>query len=450
MSERSSFAALRSGPFRRLFAARTASQWGDTFNTVAIVILVYRLSGSGLSVAATVVFEIAPVLMLGFVAGAVVDRLPRVAVMVAADLARAVIAGVLAVFGHHLYVVYAAAFAMSSFTVFFNPAASSVLPAVAGDQDLVGANSVIWSAAVVSQIALAPLAGVLIATAGAGPAFAINAVSFLVSALLLAGIRVPRTQVTPRRGRAGEIIDGLAYIKASRLLFTLGAVQGLAALSAGATSALLVVLAERHLHLGARRFGLLLAAIGIGAGIGPLIVRRAARNVTRPLFLFGPYLLRGLVDLSLATFASFAGALAALGAYGIGTSTGNITFNTTLQTVVPDNRRGRVFAFYDVVWQTGRLASIGIGGVLADAFGITAVYYLGGALLIAAAAVGFTRLRHTHLVEGGASALAPSEPHAPAMPKHSLHGQCESVTDISRSIARRFGAANQETPTWPR
>lgn len=70
------------------------------------------------------------------------------------------------------------------------------------------------------------------------------------------------------------------------------------------------MLAERHLHLGAGRFGLLLAAIGIGAGIGPLIVRRAAHNVTRPLFLFGPYLLRGLVDLSLATFASFAGALA--------------------------------------------------------------------------------------------------------------------------------------------
>jgi len=217
VSERPSFAALRSGPFRRLFAARTASQWGDTFNTVALVILVYRLSGSGLSVAATVVFEIVPVLLLGFVAGAVVDRLPRVAVMVAADLARAVIAGVLAVFGHHLYVVYAAAFAMSSLTVFFNPAASSVLPAVAGDEDLVGANSVIWSAAVVSQIALAPLAGVLVATAGAGPAFAINAVSFLVSALLLAGIRVPRTPAPPRRGRAGEIIDGLVYIKASRL-----------------------------------------------------------------------------------------------------------------------------------------------------------------------------------------------------------------------------------------
>jgi len=240
--------------------------------------------------------------------------------------------------------------------VFFNPAANSVLPAVAGDDNLVGANSAIWSAAVVSQIALAPLAGLLVAGAGAGPAFAINAVSFLISAALLARIRVPRPLVAPRRSRLADITDGLAYIKGSRLLSTLGVVQGLAALSAGATSALLVVLAERHLHLGATRFGVLLAAIGVGAGIGPLVLGRVTRDMKHPALLYGPYLLRGLVDLALAAFASFAGALVALGAYGLGTSTGNVTYNTILQSVVPDQRRERVFAFYDVVWQTGRLA----------------------------------------------------------------------------------------------
>ncbi len=61
-----------------------------------------------------------------------------------------------------------------------------------------------------------------------------------------------------------------------------------------------------------------------------------------------------------------------------------------LQTTVPDRLRGRVFAFYDVVWQTARLASIGIGGVMADAYGITTVYWAGGILLIAAGALGLT------------------------------------------------------------
>ena len=383
----------RCGPFRRLYAARTVSQWGDTFNIVALVILVYRISGSGTAVATTVIFEILPVLVLGFFAGAVVDRMPRITLMVGADLGRAAVAGTLAIFGHRLWVIYAGAFAMSAFTVFFNPAAASVLPAVAGDDNLLDANSVIWSTAVVSQIALAPLAGALVATAGAGPAFTVNAVSFLVSATLLARIRVP-DQPTRAGGRhLTDIADGFTYLRASRLLTTLAAVQALAALSTGATSALLVVLAESHLHLGASRFGLLLAAIGVGAGAGPLVLRRITRNVARSPLLFGPYLLRGLVDCSLAAFTSFAGALAGLVIYGIGTSTGNVTYHTILQQTVPDERRGRVFAFYDVVWQTGRLVSIGVGGVLADTLGITAVYYLGGSLLFLAGMIGIVRLR---------------------------------------------------------
>lgn len=382
--------ALRSGPFRRFFAARTVSQWGDTFNSVALVIVVYRLTGSGLKVGATVVFEIIPVLALGFVAGAVVDRLPRRRVMVAADIGRAVIAAALAVFWHHLGVVFAAAFGLSAFSVFFNPAAASVLPALVDGDDIVAANSAVWSAAVISQIALAPAAGALVAFAGAGAAFALNAVSFSLSALLLTRLALPAPAVAVTGRRLAEIAEGLRAIRRSRFLATLAGVQALAALSAGATSALLVVLAEAHLQVGPARFGLLLAAIGVGAGFGPLVLARLVGDVRRPGWLFGPYLLRGLVDLVLAASSSFAVALGALGVYGVGTSTGNVTYNSVLGTVVPDRLRGRVFAFYDVVWQTGRLASIAAGGVLADAVGIRAVYAFGGALLLAAGLVGIT------------------------------------------------------------
>ena len=107
-------------------------------------------------------------------------------------------------------------------------------------------------------------------------------------------------------------------------------------------------------------------------------------------WLFGPYLLRGVVDLTLAATTSFTIALAALTAYGIGTSTGAVTYNTLLQTTVPDRLRGRVFAFYDMVWQTARLASIAMGGLAADRLGIRAVYIIGGLLLLAAGALGLT------------------------------------------------------------
>jgi MFS family permease len=386
--------ALAQPRFRRLFWSQTISRWGDTFSAVALVVLVFRLTGSGLSVAITVALEVVPVLVFGLVAGAVVDRFPRVRVMVVADVGRAAIALALALFGDELAVVYAAAFGLSTLTTFFNPAASSVVPALVDRDDMVGANSALWSAAVVSQIALAPLAGGLVALAGAGPAFALNAASFVVSALLLAGLSVPASAAPlaaaaegPAR-RLEAVRAGLAAVRKSRLLTTLAGVQALAALSAGATSALLVVLAERHLDVGPGRFGLLLGAIGIGAGLGPLVLQRFVTDVRRPALLFGPYLLRGAVDLVLAAFSSFGLALGALAVYGVGTSTGHVTYQTVLQTTVPDRIRGRVFALYDMVWQSARLVSIGAGGLAADALGIRAVYLLGGALLIGAGVLG--------------------------------------------------------------
>lgn len=184
------------------------------------------------------------------------------------------------------------------------------------------------------------------------------------------------------------MVEGLRTVRSLPLLRTLAGVQALAALSAGATSALLVVLAERHLGVGPGRFGLLVGAIGVGAGLGPLFLQRLVADVRRPALLFGPYVLRGVVDLVLAAFTSFAVALGALAAYGVGTSTGMVTWNSVLQSSVPDRVRGRVFAFYDMVWQSARLVSIGVGGVAADAVGIRAVYVLGGALLVAAGSLG--------------------------------------------------------------
>lgn len=71
--------------------------------------------------------------------------------------------------------------------------------------------------------------------------------------------------------------------------------------------------------------------------------------------MFGPYLLRGLVDLVLASVRSLPVAAVTLAGYGLGTSTGAVTFNSLLQSHVTDRTRGRVFALMDLLWQTGRL-----------------------------------------------------------------------------------------------
>ena len=380
--------------YRRLWSARTASQWGDVFATVALSLLVFDLTGSPLGVSAVVFAEIVPVLLLAPFAGTLVDRLPRVPVMIGADLWRAVLATSLIFVGDQVAAVYAIAFGLSLGAVLFNPAANSALPALVREDELVAANSGIWTAAVLSQIALAPVAGILYAAVGAGPAFGINAVSFVVSAALLTGLRLPAAVAsTERRGFFAEAVAGVRLLAGDRLLRALGAGQLLAALSAGATSALLVVLARDHLDLAPSGYGLLLGAIGVGAVLGPVVLTRLVSDPRRPAFVFGPYVLRGLVDVVLATFTAVPLALVALAVYGLGTSTGAVTFNSLLQAHTPEHACGRIFASFDLFWQLGRLVSLLIGGLLAAALGITAVYYLGGALLLLAAGIGWAATR---------------------------------------------------------
>ena len=384
---------LASPGYRRLWAARTVSQWGDIAQFTAVALLVFHLTGSGVGVSGVVIAEIVPVLLLAPLAGPVVDRLSRVRVMISADLARAVLAGVLAVWHGDVAVVYAVAFGLSAGSVFFNPAAGSLLPALVNDDELVAANSGIWSAAVLSQVLLAPLAGLLVETAGYGWAFGANAASFAVSALRLAGLRASEAaRPVPSANIWGQAREAFGVVGRDRLLRALAVAQALAALSAGATSALLVVLAARRLHTSGGGYGLLLGAIAVGAFTGPLLLGRLRGQARRaPVIVFAAFGVRGLVDLVLASVTELAAALGALVGYGIGTSTGNVAFSTVIQSHVPDRLRGRVFSAFDLIWQSMRLASLLLGGLLADTAGIRAVYYTGGALLVAAALAGFAQ-----------------------------------------------------------
>ena len=379
--------------YRRLWTARTVSQVGDVAQFTTLALLLVHLTGSAVGVAGAVLAEIAAVLLLGPLAGSVVDRLPRVRVMVTADAVRVLLAATLAVWHGAPAVAYVVAFGLAAGQAFFGPAAQSLLPSLVADEELVAANSGIWTAAVTAQVLVAPVAALLAVRVGFGTAFAVNAVSFALSGLVLAGLREPeRAAPVSVSSPFAHAREGLTALAALPLLKALAVGQFLAALSAGATSALLVVLAQDRLG-GGGGYGLLVGAIGVGAALGPLLVIRRLRDPRRPLLVFGPYAVRGLVDLVLSVVTTVPLAAGALLFYGLSTSTGNVTFSSLLQSRVPEALRGRAFAGFDVLWQTGRLLSLLGGGLLADAVGVRAVYLLGGLLLLAAAAAGAVATR---------------------------------------------------------
>jgi len=393
---------IRSPRYFPLWLGQIVSNLGDTLNYVALVVLVFRLSHSGLAVSALVLTEIVPTLLLGPLAGVVIDRLDRRRLLIVVDGVRALLVLALAL-THALWTVYLLAALLAMGSTLFNPALQAVIPALLTDEERLAANSVAWSSGRLVQIIGASVAGGLIAWAGTTPAFLVNAASFAFSAVLLARLSLPARQGPSRGGGwAGwlrDVGEGLAYARRDPFVARLVPVQALTSLATGATSALLVVLASTRLHLAAQGFGWLLAAIGVGALLGPFLSNRltGGRYLDMRL-LFVPYIIRGVGDIALGLVGGLPWALAILFVYGLNTSTGVVASNSILQTVIPDRVRGRVFTLLDVTWAAMRLTSLGLGGLLADRLGISAVYLIGGALLILASALGLGLLGRLPLV----------------------------------------------------
>lgn len=388
----------RSPAYFPLWLSKLVSNFGDTLHYIALVVLVFQLTGSGSAVALLVAAEIIPVLLLGPIAGVVIDRFSRKTILIATDLVRAALALSL-VWPQGAWHAYAVAAGLAAGGAFFGPTVQAVIPALTTDEQRLAANSVNHATEQIVQIVASAIAGGLIAFIGTGAAFGLNAATFAVSALLIARLPIPvhagELSADAKRGLSSFAADaraGLAYARRDPFLSRLLIVQSLASFAVGATGAMLVVLSERHLRQPPSGFAWLLLAIGAGALLGPLIPNLFAGERSSSRWLFAPYVIRGVGDILIAVFASLPLALALLFLYGVNASIGGVVFGTALQDHVPDRMRGRVFTLMDMAWAAFNLLSLAVGALAVDAVGIRAVFWGSGLLLAAAGLIGLLLL----------------------------------------------------------
>jgi MFS family permease len=351
--------------YRRLWYGQVVSQIGDWLDSVALFTLTLNLTGSGQAVGLLFLAEFLPGAAVGPFAGVIVDRLPRKLVLIASDLGRAmVVLLLLLVRGpEDLWLLYLAVVAKVSLTAFFEPARSAILPALCSREELVAANAIsgaTWSA----MLALgAALGGIVAGTLGVETAFLLDAASFLLSAALIATVRVPRRRVADRsgelerpaphprmgaRGALSELRAGLHYVLTRHEVGWLTFSKAIWSLGGGVL--LLLTLYGREIaplgRDGAISIGLLYAARGVGTGIGPFLALRIGgsgqqflrRSVAVAFFISAA----GYLALSFVTSLPLA-ALCILFAH-IGGSIQWVFSTTLLQARVPDYLLGRVFA----------------------------------------------------------------------------------------------------------
>jgi MFS family permease len=398
--------------FSRLYAAQLISFGGDWFATVALLGLTLELTGSSSSASLVLVLQVLPFFAASPIAGVLADRVDRRRLMVAADLLRVVVAlgFLLARDASTLWIALVAVALLSAVSAFFEPTSSAALPNLVDDEDLPAANVLIGSAWGTMLAVGAALGGVVAVALGREAAFVLNAASFLVSALLILAIHRPFSQ--PRQARAVEraglagVRDGIAEtIRLARGSRTIAALL-LSKATFGVGSGVILLLAifgTVVFGAGDLGIGVLFAARGLGALIGPFLARSVTGLDDRGLIIgIGASLVGFLVSYGLFPLAPtlWLAALCVFGAHLGGGAQWTLS-SYGLQRSVPDRIRGRVFSFDYGLGLLVSGVSILMTGAVAGRLGPHAAIYLllGVASLASAGWLLFTRsLRRPALV----------------------------------------------------
>jgi MFS family permease len=381
---------LREAPgFRRLFLATLTSSVGTYLAVVALTIHVYDESGGNANwVGALLIADFLPVIVIGLAFGPLLDRLPRRRILVASDLIRAAVFCVLP-FADGPGQIVGLALVAGIATSFFRPAVFAGLPNLVPDERLPTANGLLQSAENFTWAVGAVAGGAVVKLGGTDVAYWVNAVTFVVSALLVLGIRQSLEEAirdgAGQPGYMAQVREGLAVVGSSRALVTIVVAWSVATVAQAIGNVSEIFLARDVFGAGSLGFGVLVAtaALGLFAGSlagGPLIDRLGIRT---------PYLASIiLMALGFAVAAAspwFWLAVAIVVVSGFGNGVAVVCNAVLVQRAVPDRIRGRAFT---LVMSIG-YACFGLGMILAgpltNAFGARVAWGISGALCLIAA-----------------------------------------------------------------
>jgi MFS family permease len=389
------FSLLRDPPsFGFLALATLASSLGTWLAFVALTIDVFDRTDSATWVSALLIADFLPAILIGFAAGTLVDRLPRRALMISTDLVRFGVFALLPLANSPGVIVGLAAVAGFA-TGFFRPAVYAGLPNLVREADLAQANSVLQTIENTAWAVGPILGGVLVSVTSPDAAYLLNAVSFLISAILLARIpnRLLQAAVAVSHGYWRDLAEGFSLVRHSRPLLTILVAWNFVMLASAGVNVAEVVLAKEAFDSGDFGYGLLVGATGLGLALGSLLAgsfleRRALASV------YGGAI--GLFALGMTAAAVSPNvwvAAVAVTVFGAGNGAAVVCNALLVQRGAPDELRGRAFT----VLMSSNYVVLGLGmlaaGPLTDGLGPRAVWAIAGGLCAVGAVFGLWMVR---------------------------------------------------------
>lgn len=378
-----------SGRAAPLLAATGISVTGDGAFTIAVPLLAVTLTGDPFTLSVVSASMALPWLLFGLPAGALADRWPRRRVMVAADLARAVVLGLfvtLLVAGHaSIPALAAAAVLVGAGQCFFDSAAQGMIPALVGREKdaLTQVNGRFWALDTAGRSLAGPTLGSAAFAVSRILPFAADAVSFLISAALVT--RLPETTPPPAAGRPGiavAIREGVQFVARHRRLRTLVLVVCVNNSAFNIAMATFVLYARQVMHVPAAGYGALFALAAAGGVITSWWAKPLTRRMSYRSMLAVNCLTQAIAWAGIAAVNNIWLTAVLLVQLGAGAGLGTVAVVSARQEHTPDELLGRAVSVFRLFGIGTATVSALLGGVIATGFGLAAPLYVAATVLV--------------------------------------------------------------------
>jgi MFS family permease len=389
---RGPFPAFRHRNFRLFFLGQGISVIGTWMQSTAQAWLVLTLTNSPFLLGMVSALQFLPVLLLSLVGGVLADRLPRRRLLMATQTTLMVLAFVLALLTGTGVVRYWHVAALALLLGLTNsldmPTRQAFFVEMVDRQDL--ANAIALNSAMINggRIVGPAVAGMIIAARGVAPAFLLNGLSFLAVIAALALMEVRPVEVVQRQRLLDHIGEGLRYVRETPIVLTTLVMLGLVSAFVLNFNVLIPVLARSVLQGSAGVYGSLLAVLGAGSLIGALFLASASRFGPRQELMYAGAVVVSLAVLSLGFAKSYlvAAGLAFVGGAAMILFTSSS--NSIVQTLVPDQLRGRVMSVHAMLFAGSTPVGALLTGGVMDLWGPQMGFWVGGSMgLLAIVAV---------------------------------------------------------------
>ena len=382
------FRALKNRTFALVWSGQTVSLMGDRIYQVALAWWVLEKTGSAVAMGTVFIFSTVPMLVFLLIGGVLVDRFPRMWLMLISDLARGLVIITVAILAYtdrlaigHVY-IFSLVFGFVD--AFFQPAFRAVMPEIISAGDLTSANSLTSLSHELAGIA-GPAAGAAIVAFGGTPlAFALDGCSFLVSAgciLPILSLAASPKVEEESHGVLGDLRTGLAAVIASPWLWVTIAVAGISNVAyAGPMDVGLPFLIKDFRHADVGVLGLFYSASAIGSVLATIWLGRLPKLRKRGWLLYGSWALIGIMVIMIGLPIPIPGILLASAVIGACNATLGLAWINSLQELVPRHLLGRVTSVDYLGSYLFLPLGFAFGGWAAERFGAPSVFIFGGAL----------------------------------------------------------------------